>query len=905
MKIETLEAYNVPADILAIWRSQIGPDLLPVQERAVKESGLFSEKNLIVFSPTSSGKTFIGEMAAVRAARANTKVFYLVPQKALAAEKFEELHRRYGPAGIKVVVSSRDRREHDAEIERYDFHIAIVVVEKLQALLVGKPQLMEAVGLVVVDELQMITDKERGPTLELLLTKLRIAKSKPRIIGLSAVLGRAQTLADWLGARLLVDNGRPVDLRKGVLCRGEFRYLEHNSGKQGVEQFADFRSEKREDLFLAAIEELVRRGEQVLAFVPDRATTVLVARVLAQRLTPAAATFALEDLRQQEETLAREALLGVLGSAVAFHNSDLSPEEREIVERYFRSGAIRALISTSTLAVGMNLPVKNVVLDHQRWQYLRRYGRWSREDISRSEYENMSGRAGRLSLVKDFGRSILVTYSPFEAEVWLRHFAGAEFEEIRPTLADAPLENHVLDLMASGLASSRAELEEMLLSSFTGWVHWAQQMSRAEFSEALGKAIACGIAGGLLRTLPDDRLEVTAVGRVCAAKGIGVATGAALASWVNESDAANIEDLEVLLVVSTSPAGGDIYINLPRDERWAANYRGELLTRAAAAGQSARPLFAEIATDLQSLEYDFTKSIKKTLLMVDWIAEVRTQDLEERYQAWAGAVRRIGEEYGWLVDALAGVARASGWSDTRSRALDVLADRLAHGLRPDALPLARLRARGVGRAFLRRLVDSGFVDREALRSAGREAVASVLKNKLATASLWVAVEGTSQEPQPRAQVSGGASRAADAELPQDAAEPMLVVDLRSRCVTYRGHPIPTKPPNNLKRQSILALAVLASRPGEVVSMTDLVAGMRRLGRSNRRVVTPEPREIRYQVIKPFRRALTGIVAEEEIESLLDNLPGVGLRLNAATEARVLPMPGTSRTRDVSRARPSD
>src|SRR5438270_13183492 len=113
MKVETLEAYNVPADILEIWRSQVGPYLLPVQERAVKEFGLFGTDNLIVFSPTSSGKTFIGEMAAVKAARQNTKVFYLVPQKALAAEKFEELRRRYGPVGIKVVVSSRERREFE------------------------------------------------------------------------------------------------------------------------------------------------------------------------------------------------------------------------------------------------------------------------------------------------------------------------------------------------------------------------------------------------------------------------------------------------------------------------------------------------------------------------------------------------------------------------------------------------------------------------------------------------------------------------------------------------------------------------------------------------------------------------------------------------------------------------
>src|SRR5262249_43744483 len=147
----------------------------------------------------------------------------------------------------------------------------------------SRPQLMQVVGLVVVDELQIITDRERGPTLELLLTKLRIATPRPRIIGLSAVLGRAQPLADWLDARLLVETRRPVELRKGVLCRGAFRYREHNGDTEGAEPFPDFRHERREEHLLSATEELVRRGEQVLAFVPDRGSTVQMARVLAQR----------------------------------------------------------------------------------------------------------------------------------------------------------------------------------------------------------------------------------------------------------------------------------------------------------------------------------------------------------------------------------------------------------------------------------------------------------------------------------------------------------------------------------------------------------------------------------------------------------------------------------------------
>ncbi len=151
----------------------------------MRELGLLgpnSTRNLIVFSPTSSGKTFVGEMAMVQAARQNRKVFYLVPLKALAEEKYEELRDRYDDAGIRVIVSSRDHSEFDTDILGLNFGIAVVVYEKLQSLLVGYPTLIERTGLVVVDELQILTDPTRGPSLELLLTKLITANRRPRII---------------------------------------------------------------------------------------------------------------------------------------------------------------------------------------------------------------------------------------------------------------------------------------------------------------------------------------------------------------------------------------------------------------------------------------------------------------------------------------------------------------------------------------------------------------------------------------------------------------------------------------------------------------------------------------------------------------------------------------------------
>jgi len=896
MRVDTLEAYNIAPDILAIWRETIGAELLPVQERAVKEFGLFGTGNLIVFSPTSSGKTFVGEMAAVKAARENTKVFYLVPQKALAEEKFQEFRQRYGKLGIKVVVSSRDHREYDEDIERRDFQIAVVVFEKMQALLVSRPQLMEVVGLVVVDELQVITDEVRGPTLELLLTKLRIARSRPRLLGLSAVLGKAQTLADWLGAKLLVETRRPVELRKGVLCRGTFNYLEHNSAAQGTEAFADYGSEKRHDLVLGVAEELARRGEQVLVFLPDRVSTVSFARMLADRVSLAAVTPAMEELREQEETHAREALFDVLSNSIAFHNSDLSPEERAIVERYFRSGAIRVLFSTSTLAMGLNLPVKNVILDGKRWQYLKRYGRWSLEDVSKSEYENMSGRAGRLAHTRDFGRSILVTSSPFEADVWLRHYVGSDFEDIVPTLKEAPLENHVVNLLASGLAERRDELAELLLSSFTGHVHWNQQMGRAVFLEALDAALEICVGGDLVRRSKDGQLAITDLGRACASKGLGVDTGIALAEWAREARSAAVTDLEVLAVVSLAPAGHDVYVNMTNNERFQCVYQGEILRRAYEGGAMGRPVFARLAEDQSSVEYDIAKALKKAVLLADWIDEIRTKDIERQYHVWAGALRRVGEEYAWIVEALAAIAQACGWPDARCREIGVLSDRLVHGVHDDGVSIARLRVRGLGRVLVRRLVAGGFATPEAMRTAGEDVVRKALNHRGAFAALWAKLKGDEEPAVPARYPTPAVEtlRVAESIAPYGAAEPPpeppaphLIVDLRERRVTYRGRAIPTKPPNNLQRQPLLALAVLAGRAGEVLTMAEVAEGMFKLGGLRRRPIAPDAKDLRYKLQRPFKRALAGTDLDADVAELFETLPGLGLRLNLGGVAQVV------------------
>jgi len=132
-----------------------------------------NNQNLLVIAPTSSGKTFIGEMAAVTQAIHSKKTVYLVPLRTLAEEKYRRLKKMYNPCGIDVVISSRDRKEDDNRIGSGRFGIAIMVYEKFRYFLLKYPEFLSGVSLVIIDEMQIINDPVRGPLLEEILVYLQ------------------------------------------------------------------------------------------------------------------------------------------------------------------------------------------------------------------------------------------------------------------------------------------------------------------------------------------------------------------------------------------------------------------------------------------------------------------------------------------------------------------------------------------------------------------------------------------------------------------------------------------------------------------------------------------------------------------------------------------------------------
>lgn len=219
MKLHELKG-KVPEQLYAVLDSEI-KELRPAQEKAIA-AGLLDGENVLVCTPTSSGKTLIAELAAVSAILGrNRKAVYIVPLKALANEKYNDFKARYG-SFLKIALSIGDLDSADPYLAEYD--LIITVSEKLDSLIRHYAPWISMVGVIVVDEIHLLNEPERGPTLEIIITMLKKLLKNAQIIGLSATIGNPQELADWLGAKLVVDDWRPVKLMKGIYSEGELEF---------------------------------------------------------------------------------------------------------------------------------------------------------------------------------------------------------------------------------------------------------------------------------------------------------------------------------------------------------------------------------------------------------------------------------------------------------------------------------------------------------------------------------------------------------------------------------------------------------------------------------------------------------------------------------------------------------
>ena len=214
MKVDELASFGIPEKYIEKLKEEKISDLYQPQAEVIKK-GLFKERNLILSLPTAAGKTLIATMAMVHSLleKQRLKIVYIAPLVALANEKYRYFKNFFGN-DFKVAISVGDLDSSDPWLAEYD--VIGVTTEKLDSLLRHNVEWIKRIGLIIVDEIHMLNDSSRGPTLEILLTKLTTIVPKSQILGLSATISNADELARWLNATLIVSDFRPVKLYEGV-----------------------------------------------------------------------------------------------------------------------------------------------------------------------------------------------------------------------------------------------------------------------------------------------------------------------------------------------------------------------------------------------------------------------------------------------------------------------------------------------------------------------------------------------------------------------------------------------------------------------------------------------------------------------------------------------------------------
>jgi helicase len=424
-------------------------ELYPPQAAAV-EAGVCEGDRLVVAVPTASGKTLVAQLALLTA---DGPGLYVVPLRALAREKYEALSAL---PGTSVGISTGDLADPEDELAGHD--VVVATSEKVDSAIRNGAAWVEDLACVVVDEVHLLGSEGRGPTLEVTLATLRRRTPDVQVVGLSATVANPGEIADWLDAALVADDWRPVTLRTGVHADGEVAFDDGTVRSVPVPG-ADPEADAATEATAALVRDAADGGGGVLAFVRSRAEAEALADRLREEGLPGDADVAADAL-DAGTTATGERLADCLRDGVAFHHAGLRSTHRRMVESAFRDRRIGAVCATPTLAAGVNVPARRVVVRDQR-----RFDGDSTDWLPVLEVHQMCGRAGRPGL-DPYGEAVLVAGDDDPADLRER-YVGAAPEAVESQLADrAALRTHVLSTLAAGFAASRADLLDLFDATF-------------------------------------------------------------------------------------------------------------------------------------------------------------------------------------------------------------------------------------------------------------------------------------------------------------------------------------------------------------------------------------------------------------------------------------------------------
>lgn len=723
--VMSLAAHGFPPALLSAWAGSIR-SLNALQLDAINQFGVLEGEHLVVSAPTSSGKTMVGELAALRGVLERRRACFLLPLKALVNDKHRQFSRLYRDFGIRVIRATGEIADDIPELMRGQYDICLLTYEKFASLVVGAPHLLEQMGTVVVDEVQMIADGSRGANLEFVLTLLRMRRKvgiEPQLIALSAVIGDTNGLERWLGGRLLRRTERPVPLDEGILLAdGSFRYIDSN-GQEHIDGpiiTRQFRKNSSQDWIIPLVRKLVQEGKQVIVFRETKGEARGSARYLAEALGLPAAESAINALPKSDPSLASRELRESLSRGVAFHTSDLDREERLAIEEQFRAlnSGIRVIAATTTLAMGVNTPAEAVVIAGLTHPIDTPY--------SVAEYKNIVGRAGRLGF-SDRGTSYLLAIDPRELHHhWHRYVLGQP-EDLQSLFiaADTDPRTLILRVLAGARSASVrgipvADVIDFLEGSFGAFQRRQASDQWSWDGRSFSEALAQLEQHQLIEAGEDGHYHLTPLGRFAGEAGVQVESIIRLVAAFTALAPAEVTDPALIAATQLTTEVDNVFFPMNRKSKHKEpqTWFGALATQGIS-GLLMRTL-QRFVTDAHTA----TLRAKKAAASLFWISPTPLAKIEAAltqhggaFDGAAGAVRSVASRTCDLLPVVAHVAELIHPELKLSERVSRLLIRLELGVPGAIVELARHAGTTLTRSDYHDLLQAGLNTAEAIEAA--------------------------------------------------------------------------------------------------------------------------------------------------------------------------------------------
>ena len=672
-------------------------ELYPPQEEAIKARAL-EGRNLVLASPTASGKTLVAEFCALKhILEKNGKTIYLTPLRALASEKYQEFKkytsiRKPNGRRIRIGISTGDYDSTDAWLERYD--IIVTTNEKADSLLRHRAKWMDEISLVVADEVHLLNDGERGPTLEVVLARLMQVNPDMQVLALSATINNVEEIAEWLKAGYVTTEWRPIQLNEGVVLHEEIQFKDGDARK--------IEKKSRNSAINLALN-TIKSGGQALIFANTRRKAVTLAKkatsevegLLSKPVKRALVRDAEKILAAGERTRISELLAELVQHGTAFHHAGLGGGHRRVIEDSFRHGKIKVLAATPTLAFGVNLPARTVVIQDYR-RYESGYGYYP---ISVLEYKQMAGRAGRPKYDK-VGEAILTAKTSDEADYLMESYILAKPERIWSKLAvERILRSHVLATIAADFAHTERGIYE-----FFGRTFYAYQYDVKAIKSVIAKILKYLYDEEMIDVAGDD-IFATKFGKRVSELYIDPVSAVIIRDALKYRPA-YLTELSLLHMIAHTP---DMAPKL-------RPYTQEIDQVAVFMEEHKEELLVDVPDEWEDrIAYEeLLGEVKTAMVLKGWIEEMSEDQAIERFRVQPGDLYRTIQNAKWLLHATHELALLFGNKRVRPQTLR-LTERIEKGVKKELLPIVKLE--GVGRVRGRILYNAGYKTIEDIKHA--------------------------------------------------------------------------------------------------------------------------------------------------------------------------------------------